>query len=390
LNPGGEIPADFDPARIRRILIRANNWIGDVVMISPAVRAIRERFSRARIAIVARPWVCEVLRGSPFFDDLIEYDRGGRHAGLSGRLRLARDLRRGGPIDLAVLFQKAFEAAVLARLAGARLRVGYASDRRSLLLTDALPLPGPGTHHADAFLHLARHIGCPVRDARPVFHVGEAERARAAALLHERGFLEAKCLVALHPGASKPPRAWHAERFARLATRLHAERGARFLLIGSGGERTLLAQVASGLPPGAFIGPDAAPGLRDAAALLERCHLFVGNDSGPMHLAAALGVPTVGLFGPGSPGSTAPRGRAGSVLTLGGDYPCSPCRQDFFRECPPAPTGKPFCLEEIGVESVLEAASALLAAPPSALQTPQGPSHDEAAPIGGQTAPETS
>lgn len=389
MKPREKAPTVFDPARVHRILIRANNWIGDVVMINPAVRAIREHFREARIAIVARPWVCEVLRGSPFFDDLVEYDRAGAHAGIAGRLRLARDLRRGGPIDLAVLFQKAFEAAVIARLAGARLRVGYAADGRSPLLTHALPLPPPGTHHAEAFLQLARFVGCPVRDVQPVFHVGMAERARAAALLGERGWLRAPLLVALHPGASKPQRAWHAERFALLAARLHAERGARFLLVGSTGEKALLDRVMSGLPPDVSIGPESVPGLRDAAALLERCHLFVGNDSGPMHLAAALGVPTVGLFGPGSPRSTAPIGRAGSVTTLGGDYPCSPCRQDFFRECAPSPTGKPFCLEEIRVAHVLDAALALLAgAPARPLQAPPAPAQDEAAPIGREAAPE--
>jgi heptosyltransferase-2 len=389
MNPSREVPAQFDPERIRRVLLRANNWIGDVVMISPAVRAIRERFPAARIVILAKPWVCDVLRDSPFFDELFEYDPQGRHAGMSGRLAVARDLRKGGPIDLAVLFQKAFEAAVLARLAAARLRVGYASDHRSLLLTHALPLPPPGTHHADAFLELARFVGCSVGDARPVFHVGATERARAGALLRDRGLGDAPLLVAIHAGASKPPRAWHAERYARLAARLSAERGARFLLLGSAHERTLLAQVASGLPAGTFLGPEAAAGLREAAALLERCHLFVGNDSGPMHLAAALGVPTLGLFGPGTPRSTAPRGRPGSIATLGGDYPCSPCRQDFFRECPPAPTGKPFCLEEIRVETVFEAAIALLArAPARPGQAPQGASQEEAATIGREPAPE--
>jgi heptosyltransferase II len=142
------------------------------------------------------------------------------------------------------------------------------------------------------------------------------------------------------------------------------------------------------LPPDAWLGPETVPRLRDAAALLERCRLFVGNDSGPMHLAAALGVPTLGLFGPGSPRSTAPRGSPGSVATLGGDYPCSPCRQDFFRECPPAPTGKPFCLEEIDVERVLDAATGLLSGSARALQAPQSPPQEEASPVGREAAPE--
>jgi heptosyltransferase-2 len=117
----------IDPVRTQRILIRANNWIGDVVMISPAVRAIRERFTQARIAMVAKNWVLDALGGNPCFDELIEYDPDGIHRGVAGRLRLARALRQGAPFDLAVLFQKAFDAAAVARLAGARGPLGYAT-----------------------------------------------------------------------------------------------------------------------------------------------------------------------------------------------------------------------------------------------------------------------
>ena len=106
--------------------------------------------------------------------------------------------------------------------------------------------------------------------------------------------------------------------------------------------------------------PAADLSIRITAGIVERCQLFVGNDSGPMHMAAALGVPTLGIFGPGSPRRTAPLARHGKVLTLTKGYPCSPCRQDFFRECPPSPAGKPFCLEEILLEDVERAADQLL------------------------------
>ena len=349
-----------DPGRTRRVLIRANNWIGDVVMISPAVRALRRRFPAASIAIVAKRWVLEALAGNPSYDELIEYDHEGAHRGAGGRLALARRIRAGGPVDLAILFQKAFDAALLAWLARARIRVGYATDARGLLLTHALPPPPRGRHHLDAFLDLARAVGCTDIDPIPVFHLGAEERAFAADLLKRRGFDATPPLVAIHPGASKTPRAWHAERFAELARRLKARRGARFVILGGPGEEPVVRQVQAALEPGDFIGPGEAPGLRQAAALLARCRLFVGNDSGPMHLAAALDVPTLGLFGPGLPRNTGPRGRPGRVETIGRDYPCAPCRQDFFRECPPAPSGKPFCLEEIGVDEVQRAALRLL------------------------------
>jgi lipopolysaccharide heptosyltransferase II len=349
-----------DPAGVRRILIRANNWIGDVVMISPAVRAIREHFSGARVAILAKRWVLDALGGNPFYDELIEYDHTGRHAGADGRFRLAAELRRGGRFDLAILFQKAFDAGLIAWLAGARMRVGYATDRRGPLLTAALPLPPAGTHHVEVFLGLARSVGCPIRDSRPFFHLSRTDRERAAERIAAAGLAGAGLLVALHAGASKAPRAWHAERFAELAARLHGRHDASLILLGGSDDAATLRRVGQDLPRDAFLmAPDEA-GLRAAAALLERCHLFIGNDSGPMHLAAALGVPALGIFGPGSPRTTGPAGPPGRVAVVGRDYPCAPCRQDFFRECPPAPSGKPFCLEEIGVEEVEAEALALL------------------------------
>jgi lipopolysaccharide heptosyltransferase II len=350
----------LDPGRTGRILIRANNWIGDVVMISPAVRAIREHFAAARIAIVAKRWVLEALSGNPHFDDLIEYDPGGPHAGPGGRLHLARELRRDGPIDLAVLFQKAFDAAVIARLAGARIRVGYATDFRSGLLTHPLPLPPPGTHHVELFLGLARALGCEIRDPNPYFHLGREDRVRAAARIAASPLAGPGPRIAIHPAASKAPRAWHSDRFARVAGGLIAAVGARTLLVGGPADTVVLDGIASVLPSGSCFIPGPATPLRELAGLLESCDLFIGNDSGPMHVAAALGIATVGIFGPGWPRTTGPIGRPGRVAAIGKSYPCSPCRQDFFRECPPAPSGKPFCLEEIGVEEVMATALALL------------------------------
>ena len=353
-----------EPRDVRRILIRANNWIGDVVMISPAVRAIRRRFPEARLAIVAKRWVLDALRGAPQYDDLIEYDPSGAHRGAAGRLRLARELRAGGRFDLAVLFQKAFDAAVVARLAGARLRVGYATDHRGFLLTHPLPPPPATLHHAEAFLGLARAVGAVIDDPRPFFVIGEEERAAAAAHLARAGLGSAPALVAIHPGASKQPRAWHAERFAALAAAVRARTGAGFVVLAGPDEEALARAVAARLPETAWTMTPPGGGLRLSAALLERCRLFVGNDSGPMHLAAALGVPTIGIFGPGRTTNTAPVGGRGPLRLVARDYPCAPCRQAFFRECPPAPSGKPFCLEEIGAEEVTTAAIDLLATLP--------------------------
>lgn len=351
----------IDPSSTGRILIRANNWIGDVVMISPAIRAIRERFTRARIAMVAKAWVLEALAGNPCFDELLEYDPNGVHRAIAGRLRLSRALRQGGPFDLAVLFQKAFDAAVIARLAGARCRIGYATDGRSALLTHALPLPPAGTHHVDVFLGLARALGCEVRDPVPFFHLTADDRALAESRIDRSPLSGAGPRVALHAGASKGPRAWHPERYAALARTLHDAAGARILLIGGVEESALLNSIQSELRGIPCFAPGPAIGLKEVAGILKTCDLFVGNDSGPMHLAAALRIPTIGIFGPGRSRTTGPVGPPQRVAIIEREYPCAPCRQDFFRECLPAPSGKPFCIEEIRVDDVAAAALSLLA-----------------------------
>ncbi len=169
-----------EPANIRRILVRANNWIGDVVMISPAIRALRERFPGAEIAILARPWVCDALAANPFFDRLIPYEVPGRHGGLPGRLRLVRELRKDR-FDLAVLFQKAFDAAFLAAAAGIPIRVGHDTDHRGLLLTDRVPItPGSARrHHVDFFLEVAIACGCVPSSTVPFFSLSDEDRAWA-------------------------------------------------------------------------------------------------------------------------------------------------------------------------------------------------------------------
>ena len=337
---------------IRKILVRVNNWIGDVVMISPAMRALRNRFPRAEITLLAKTWVLDALRGSPYYDRLLEYDRPGAHAGPSGRWRLIRSLRRER-FDLAVLFQKAFEAAFLARAAGIPFRIGFRTDSRGWLLTHPLEEPVEG-HHVEDFLRIVEALGCQTTDRRLSFHLDQRSRDAAARFLRDTGSPSADLRVAVHPGASKPQRSWHPERFADVASRLAREHGARLFLLGSEADRPTLKRMADIIGPAAIL-PPAGQTLREMAALLERCHLLICNDSGPMHVAAALRIPVVAIFGPGHPERTAPYTDARLYRVLTADYPCSPCRQKFFLECLPAPSGKPYCLEDVPVGAAMRA-----------------------------------
>ena len=358
------LPPPPDPERTRRILVRSTNWIGDIVMISPALAALRRRFPAARIEAVALPHLAECLHGNPAIDEVIPFDRRGRDSGAAGLLRLAARLRERR-YDAAVLFQKAIGAALMARVARIPVRIGLASDRRGWLLTHPVPLAGDlaKRHHLEIFLEVARAAGCDVGDRTLFFPVGAEDHAWAASFLREHGADRFAFLVALHVGASKRPRAWHLDRFAAAARRIADGHRAGVLLLGGKAETADMAQV------GAALGGDAidATGrstIKQMAALMARCRLLIGNDSGPMHLAGALGVPVVAIFGPGDPDRTAPyvpQDGPPRVAVVTHRYPCSPCRQAFFEECYPSPAGKPMCLESIGVDEVVQAAERLLA-----------------------------
>ena len=352
----------FAPDSIHRILVRANNWIGDVVMISPSLKALRETWPEARIEIVARPHVAGCFQSHPWVDDVIVHEPRGRHKGPLGFWRLTSELKQRR-YDLAVLFQKAFGAALMAKMAGARRIVGYDTDLRASLLTHAIhETPADrAIHHVEYFMRVARESGCNPGEIprRVYFHFDEENRRFADAFLAARGASRFAFLAAFATGASKPGRAWHAERFAQLAAHLVKERGAGILVLGGPGDRAdadrILAEVGD-----AGIDAVGATTVRQMAALIERCRVFVGNDSGPMHVAAALDVPVLAIFGPGTPAKTAPYMPSDRFIALTNSFPCSPCRQDFFKECDPSPALKPMCLETVTVRQATVALSALL------------------------------
>jgi heptosyltransferase-2 len=353
----------FDPRAIRRIMVRANNWIGDVVMISPALAALRRTYPEARIDAVVRPQVADCFADHPSVDGVVVQDPR-RHRGLLGTLRFARELSRRD-YDLAVLFQKAAGAALLARLAGIPRRVGYATDGRGMLLTDPIPeTPAArAQHHVEYFLGVARGAGCDVGNGtrpRVVFPLDAQSRAFADTFLSERGAARFAWLAAFAPGASKPGRAWHADRFAALAAQLACNHGAGIVVLGGPSDRPEAARILQEVGESG-IDAVAATTVRGMAALIERCRVFVGNDSGPMHVAAALDVPLLAMFGPGIPAKTAPWMAPERFVALSENFHCAPCRQDFFRECDPSPSLKPMCLETISTARAAAALESLLA-----------------------------
>jgi heptosyltransferase-2 len=317
-----------------KILVRATNWVGDAIMALPALRAVRRRFREARISIVARPYVADIYRDQEICDELIAYDPRGAHAGLRGRELLAQELR-ARKFDVALLLQNAFDAAWLAWRAGIPECIGYARDGRSLLLTKRIAVPKPGEiplHEQFYYLELLRRAGWI--DSLPSesfvgLHVPAENRARAEGTLRSAGARAATQRIAIGAGASYgSAKCWPPERFADVVNRFRRHTDADVILFGTAAERTVSDAITAGIE-GPSISLVGATEIADLPALLSRCQLFVGNDSGAMHVAAAVGLPVVAIFGPTDPNGTAPITPRCAVVQ---ERPyCSPC---FLRRCP--------------------------------------------------------
>jgi heptosyltransferase II len=342
------------PARSGRVklLVRATNWVGDAILSLPALRVLRGAFPTAHVSILARQHVAELYRGQGIADDLLVYDSRREHAGVLGRERLARDLRRR-QFDQAVLLQNAFDAAWLAWRAQVPERIGYARDARSLFLTKAVYPPKPGeipAHEQFYYLELLRRAGLVTSYATPIsigLRVEPQALEAAERNLLLSGARPAKLRVAIGAGASYgSAKCWPPERFAEVATRLQANLDADVLLFGTAGEADVSAAIIGEMRyhPIDLTGKTA---VAELPALLSRCHIFIGNDSGAMHVAAAVGLPVVAVFGPTDPAGTAP---VTPRCTIVQEKPhCSPC---FLRRCPIDHR----CMKRVTPEAVLSAA----------------------------------
>jgi heptosyltransferase II len=340
-----------------KIIVRATNWVGDAIMALPALRALRRRFPEAHISVVARPYVADIYRDQNICDQLVAYDPRTAHAGLSGRERLAEQLR-SQKFDLAVLLQNAFDAAWLAWRAGVHERIGYARDGRSVLLTKAVPVPRPGeipAHEQFYYLELLRRAGLvdnPTGENFILLNVNQEAKRQAGAQLASVGARADAMRIAVGAGASYgSAKCWPPERFALVADRLTAEFDADVILFGTVAEKPVTAAIASAMkhPPIDLAGKTA---IAEVPALLSQCHLFIGNDSGAMHVAAAVGLPVVAVFGPTDPSGTAPVTHRCTIVQ---DKPyCSPC---FLRRCPTDHR----CMTRVSPDAVAAAARSWLA-----------------------------
>jgi heptosyltransferase-2 len=306
---------------VRSVLVLTKyRFLGDTVVAVPLLRAARRVFPNARLSLLTGPAAATVLQGCPYVDRFACYDPYNRDRGLRAFVRLMRSLRREDRPDLCLVADRSFRSAVAALLCGGRIRAGFDSEGRGLLLTHPVPYQIE-RREIECYLDILRTVapepeGIPY-DPTPALWVSDAERERGAQILSEREAL-GPVLVGMQPGASYTAKQWPPEGFAAVADALATD-GVGIVILGGPGEEEAARAMRRAMRAPA-VDLTGATKMRETMGVVSHLSLFVGNDTGVNHIAAGLGVPTVALFGPTPARKWGNVGPAAAVLKApGGD-----------------------------------------------------------------------
>ncbi len=346
-----------------KILVLRYRFIGDTILTVPFLRNLRRAKPEALIHLVLAPVSGEVLKGVPYVDHIFYWDPQtihadclGAHKNLKGKCEFIKNLRDIGYTKVYIL-KRSFSSAFMGYLTGAQKRVGFDSEHRGFLLTTRVPYNNR-LHEVQNFLNCLRCDGIAVTDDYLEAWIREEEKASAAEFLKNQGWSPDEPVIAIHPFAAVKERSWPIERFIYLANFLFNQRGWPVLWLGGKGDILYETKILSGFKGKGFVAIGRT-NIRQSMALLSCTSLFIGNDSGIMHLAAALGIPLVAIFGPQSVERFGPWAEKDRYRIISKRFPCHPCRQRFFSECKPGPHGRPLCLESIKLEDMVEACDSL-------------------------------
>jgi heptosyltransferase II len=339
----------LNPEKIENLLIRSANWIGDAVMTTPAVRAIRKNFSNARISLLAKPWVAPVFENSPYIDRIIPYN----FSGALGALKAAGMLSKYG-FDAAIFLQNAFEAAWVAYLAKIPIRIGYDTDLRKVLLTHPVHRSSKilRLHQTHYYNEILSGAGLKTDGTHLELYLSSKDRDSALNILKDSDIFETDVIVGINPSATfGSAKQWFPERFAQVADRLNKRFGSKTIIFGGPNDRELGADIMKMIKTFA-VDLSGKTTLTEAMALIARCRLFITNDSGLMHIAAALNVAQVAIFGSTNFAATSPWSSRARIVRSALD--CSPCLK---QQCP---FGHRDCMKQISVDKVYKTACKLI------------------------------
>ena len=316
---------------MKRLLVFSFSFIGDAVLSTAIIQPLRSHFTDSHLSFIVGPRAYDILATDPQLDAIILYDNRGEHAGLKGRLKLIKSLRQE-KYDLVVNLRDS----ILARFIQAEHWGIVHGDRNR--------------HAVTRYLEVLNKRGIDTKDAKPTIKLTEAEKKSAKKLLTKYDLAKARMLIGIHPGGNWQYKLWSAEKFARLADMLHTSCGASILLFAGPNERKLQAQIENLMKTTPVI--IESENLREVAALISACDVYIGNDTGPMHIAAAVGTPVVALFGSTDHIRSGPYGEVNKVVHSGINLGCNPCHPGRH----PGSCGVGSCavIDGITVEQVLK------------------------------------
>lgn len=326
---------------IQNILIFSFSHIGDAVLSTAVIPPLQEHFPDARIHALVGPIAQKVFQGDVRVDEVIIYDNRDVHAGLKGKIGLVKELR-GRRFDLVIDLRDSFWA----RLIG--------GSRWGIPLFRRFESDYKGSHAVHRYLGILRSHGIPSEEAAPGFYLSDSEKQTADDFLLQNGVSHSDLILGIHPGGGWLYKLWDAERFAALGDEISEKYGAKVLVFAGPDEASLQDQVVDSMKSSPI--PVKDVGLRETAALIEKCDLYVGNDTGPMHIAAAVGTQVVAIFGPTDAGRSGPYGSKHVVITE--KVECSPCHPGKN----PGGCGRGSCeaMEAVSLEQVMEAVDGIL------------------------------
>lgn len=342
-------------AEFPRIIVRTPNWVGDAVMSLPFIASLRLNAPDSDITLLTRSSLVEFFTQVQSANRVIPLNESSGQHGFRTVWRNAAALRVNS-YTLGFCLPPSFGSALMFRLAGVKRRVGHAADRRGWLLSDRVPyLPnGKRPHRAEGYLQLLGRVWDSPRIDRALrYNPGNAARSNAGTLLHKTGIPENPLMLAIAPGAAQPNKMWAPDRFSDVCNRWLEQSGAIAVVVGGPNDREIAGRIRVTKPDRLF-NLCAAGSLPEVAAILERAKVFVGNDSGLSHLAAAAGARAVVISGPGDPSEVAPF--VANARTVKKSLFCSPCYSNTcFRKDHPLE-----CQELVSVDDVWEAVNAAM------------------------------
>ena len=346
----------IDPQEIDCVLLSRLRFMGDVILTTPLIRALKKGLPHARLLYLTEPPYTDLLKNNPHLDEIIPFDRTRFDQlpvlkSLKVQLHFLKELRKRrctAAVDLLGLPRTAFQL----YLSGAPIRIGGDYRYRKHLYTHLFPVSRKyGQTAVDFHLNVLNFFGFTPDGTQTEVFLTEEEENWGRAYLQKIGFDLTHPIVGLHPGGTWPAKLWPWERFVELALRLHREQRAQIFLTGGPNDQAILDKVKEYAGEAVFRGE--VLNLRQLATILNHFTVFVSNDCGPMHLAPAVGTPTVGIFGPGEPDIWFPYSEVKGHQLIYKHVSCSPCHHDF---CPI----DHICMTAISVDDVFEAVLKIL------------------------------